>query len=53
MEDEWEREIESDVDLDLLFVKFDTKQITIEQLKAAIAEHGFEAQVKEQVEDKE
>ena len=47
MEDEWERELEAEEDLDLLFVKFDSKQITIEKLIAAIAEHGFEAELKE------
>ena len=46
MEDEWERELESEDDLDLLFVTYNTKQITIEQLIATIAEHGFAAEVK-------
>jgi hypothetical protein len=40
--------LEADDDLDLLFVTFDQKQITIEELKATIAEHGFKAQVKEE-----
>ena len=53
MEDEWERELESNEDLDVLFVTYNTKQIAIEKLVATIAEHGFEAQVQEEVEVKE
>ena len=45
MEDEWERELESETDLDLLFIKFDPKSVTIDQLKKKIAEHEFQAEV--------
>ena len=48
MEDEWEREIESDEDLDLLFIKYQPDKITIEQLQQTIQEHGFEAEVTEE-----
>ena len=47
VEDEWEREIESDEDLDLLFVKYDSEQITIEKLLKTITAFGFKAAVKE------
>ena len=47
VEDEWEREIESDEDLDLLFVKYDSEQITIEKLLKTITEFGFKTEVKE------
>ena len=47
VEDEWEREIESDVDLDLLFVKYDSEQITIEKLLRTITALGFKAEVKD------
>jgi hypothetical protein len=46
VEDEWEREIESDEDLDLLFVKYDSEQITIEKLLKTITAFGFKAEVK-------
>ena len=39
--------MEAEEDLDLLFVRYNTKQITPESLKATIAEHGFEAELKE------
>ena len=47
MEDEWERELESEEDLDLLFVSYDTKRITVDQLLEVISEFGFEAKVSE------
>ena len=53
MQDEWERELEAEEDLDLLFVTYNTKQITIEELIAIIAVHGFQAQVKEEAELKQ
>ena len=53
MEDEWERELEAEEDLDLLFVKYNPQQITTDRLIAAIAEHGFEAQVQQEAELKE
>jgi hypothetical protein len=39
--------LEAEEDLDLLFVTYNTNQITLEQLLAAIADHGFAAEVKE------
>ena len=45
VEDEWEREIESEEDLDLLFVKYDSEQITIEKLLQTITAFGFKAEV--------
>ena len=45
--DEWERELISDEDLDLLFVKYDANRITVEQLLAKISEFEFEAKVSE------
>lgn len=47
VEDEWERKIESDEDLDLLFVAYDSQQITVEKLIEMIFDHGFKAEVKE------
>lgn len=47
MEDEWEREMEAEEDLDLLFVTYDPERITIEQLQATISAHGFKAELKE------
>jgi len=48
VEDEWEREIEADEDLDLLFIKHRPDKITAEQLKQTIEEHGFSAEVREE-----
>lgn len=39
--------MESDEDLDLLFVTYDAGKIRLDQLKATIAEYGFEAVLKE------
>lgn len=39
--------MEAEEDLDLLFVRYNTKQITLESLQATIAEHGFKAELKE------
>ena len=47
MEDEWEREMEADDDLDLLFIKYRPDRISAEQLQQTIKEHGFSAEVKE------
>ncbi len=47
MEDEWERELESEEDLDLLFVSYDANRITVDQLLEVISEFGFEAKVSE------
>ncbi len=46
VEDEWERELESDEDLDLLFVTYHEDSVTIEQMTKVIEEHGFTAEVK-------
>jgi hypothetical protein len=48
VEDEWEREIEADEDLDLLFIKYRPDKITVEQLEQTIKEHGFSVEVKEE-----
>ncbi len=53
VEDEWERELEAEEDLDLLFVTYDANKITMEHLNAVIAKHGFDAQVKEETEANE
>jgi hypothetical protein len=47
VEDEWERELISEEDLDLLFVKYDASRITVEQLLETITGFGFEAKVSE------
>lgn len=39
--------MESEEDLDLLFVTYDAKQITVDQLLAKIREFEFEAKVSE------
>ena len=48
IEDEWEREMESETDLDLLFLTYDTGQVTIAELQKTIEEHGFKSEVKEE-----
>ena len=47
VEDEWERKMESDEDLDLLFVSYDAQLVTVDKLIEFIKEQGFEAKVKE------
>ena len=47
MEDEWERELVAEEDLDLLFVRYDANRITVERLVKKISEFGFEAKVSE------
>ena len=47
VEDEWERELESVDDLDLLFVKFDSERTTIDALIEKIGEFEFDAKVHE------
>ena len=44
MEGESERELEAEEDLDSLFVTCDSKQSTIENLTATIAELGYKAE---------
>ena len=49
VEDEWERGLESDDDLDLLFVTFDPKQINVAKMQKTIrttTEHNFEAKIR-------
>ncbi len=48
MEDEWEREIESDQDLDLLFVEYEKQLITVAQLMKTIQDHKFQVEVKDE-----
>jgi hypothetical protein len=48
VEDEWEREIESDEDLDLLFVTYRSEKVKMDQLEKTIEEHGFAVEVKEE-----
>ena len=48
MEDEWERELESEQDLDLLFVTYETERITVAKILKAIQEHEFEVEVKDE-----
>ena len=45
VEDEWERGLESDESLDVLFVTYDAQQVTVEGMLATIAEQDFEAKV--------
>ena len=47
VEDEWERQIESEEDLDLLFVSYRPQEITIDELITTISDQGFTAEVKE------
>lgn len=48
MEDEWVRDPDAEEDLDVLYVTYDSARITIDELKAAIAAHDFEAEVKQE-----
>ena len=48
MEDEWQREIESDTDLDLLFITFHQQHTTLAKLLETIQEHGFRAEVEDE-----
>lgn len=47
VEDEWERELESEESLDLLFVTYTNQHITIDKMLETIKEQGFEATVRE------
>ena len=47
VEDEWERELESEEDLDLLFVTYDARRITVDAVLERIRELGFEVKVAE------
>lgn len=48
MEDEWEREIESDQDLDLLFVVYQKERITVARLVKTIQDHKFQVEVRDE-----
>jgi hypothetical protein len=48
VEDEWERELESEQDLDLLFVTYETRRITIAKMLEMIHKHEFEVEVKDE-----
>lgn len=39
--------LESDDDLDLLFVRYDPQKISLEQLKETVAEFEFEAEIRD------
>lgn len=47
MEDEWEREPESEESLNLLFVTYRTGGVTIEEMLETIQNLGFAATVRE------
>ena len=47
VEDEWERELESEEDLDLLFVTYETENVTVSKMIETIQQHEFEVQVKD------
>lgn len=46
VEDEWERELQSREDLDLLFATYDAQRVSLQEMLATIANHGFDAVVK-------
>lgn len=48
VDDEWTRELESEEDLDLLFVAYDPRRATIDDMMETIGEQGFTARVKEE-----
>jgi hypothetical protein len=48
VEDEWERELESEEDLDLLFVTYQTDRITVDKLLETIQAHEFQVEVKDE-----
>ena len=47
VEDEWERDLQADEDLDLLFVTYEESRISLETVFDTIREHGFEPEVRE------
>ncbi len=49
VEDEWIRYPQSTENLDLLFVTYDPRKIGREQIQKTITEHGFEAEVRDEV----
>ena len=52
VEDEWEREIESDVDLDVLFIEYYADKITLDEIVKQIAGHGFRSTVQQEIQGK-
>jgi hypothetical protein len=46
VEDEWERGLESDESLDVLFVTYDAQRVTLDNMLAKVAEQDFEAKVR-------
>ncbi len=46
VEDEWDRNIEADEPLDLLYVTYDTERVTIEKMLETVDKQGFKAEQK-------
>jgi len=46
VEDEWDRELESEEPLDLLFITYNADDIAIEKMTATVDEQGFQAEIK-------
>ena len=46
VEDEWDRELEADEALDLLFVEYDGSQVTVKKMLETIDEHGLKGELK-------
>ncbi len=46
VEDEWERELESQEDLDLLFATYNAQRVSVKEMRATLDKHGFNAVVK-------
>ena len=51
VEDEWKRFPESTKNLDLLFVTFDPRKISIKALKETITKHKFKAEIRDEAKD--
>ena len=47
VEDEWERQLESDEDLDLLFVTYDPTRVTVEKMRETISAYEFKVEVRD------
>ena len=48
VEDEWERELESEEDLDLLFVTYDPRVVKLNVLEELVRSHQFSVEVKQE-----
>ncbi len=46
VEDEWDRKIESLEPLDLLYITYDAKKVTVDRMMEIVQEHEFKAEVK-------